>query len=172
MDQATLNILKVFIPQVEGFHPKAVWDYKQYSYGYGTKAPNASATITKEAAFNEMVKVLQQNYNYLKPFIKVPLKPNQWAALLSFAYNTGNANAKNLVSNINKQDTTAVTNQMAKYINAGGKPLEGLKNRRAKEIALYKNNSAIVVGSSIYVLLFMALVVITIINFPKIVSYV
>ena len=34
----------------EGFISKAKWDVKQYSYGYGCRAPSGEATITEPAA--------------------------------------------------------------------------------------------------------------------------
>lgn len=135
-------ILKSFLPSVEGFSAKPIWDFKQWSWGYGTAAGydknnKPLGTITKEQAWIEALKVITKNYNYLKPLIQVNLTGNQWAALLSFAYNLGPGNAKNLVPNINKQDTAALVAQWRRYINAGGIPNQGLKNRREKEIALW-----------------------------------
>lgn len=34
----------------EGFRPTAYWDVKQWTYGYGCKAPGEGATITREEA--------------------------------------------------------------------------------------------------------------------------
>lgn len=34
----------------EGFRSKAYWDVKQYTYGYGTRAPGKDATITEPEA--------------------------------------------------------------------------------------------------------------------------
>lgn len=38
------------IKKDEGFSPKAYWDNKQYTYGYGTKAPDKDSTITESEA--------------------------------------------------------------------------------------------------------------------------
>ena len=48
-------ILLAQLKKDEGFSPKAFWDVKQYTYGYGCLAPNANATITepKAAAYLE-----------------------------------------------------------------------------------------------------------------------
>ncbi|BCS54791.1 hypothetical protein [Geobacter sp. SVR] len=47
MDQTRLlDTLK----QDEGFSSKSYWDKKQWTYGYGCKAPGEGATITREAA--------------------------------------------------------------------------------------------------------------------------
>lgn len=38
------------IKEAEGFRAKAYWDVRQWTYGYGTKAPHAKAQINKEEA--------------------------------------------------------------------------------------------------------------------------
>jgi hypothetical protein len=38
----------------EGFTPVAKWDIKQFSYGYGTKAPHEGATITEPEAARKL----------------------------------------------------------------------------------------------------------------------
>jgi len=43
------NAIK-FIKAWEGFKKNAYWDNNQYSYGYGTVAPNGLATITQTEA--------------------------------------------------------------------------------------------------------------------------
>lgn len=44
------NRLMTTLKQDEGFRAKAYWDLKQFSFGYGCKAPGEGATISKEAA--------------------------------------------------------------------------------------------------------------------------
>lgn len=136
--------LKIFLPSVEGFSAYPVWDYKQWSWGYGTAAgfdqnKKPAGTITKERAWQDSLKLINQHYNYLKPLIKVPLNANQWAALLSFSYNLGSGNADNLVANINSGNEAALFTQWRKYVKAGGVRNQGLVNRREKEIALWKS---------------------------------
>jgi lysozyme len=139
------TILKSFLPQVEGFSATPYWDYKQWSWGYGTKVPgsandpaqNPGGTITREQAIVAAIDHVRNDYLYLKPLISVSLSPNRWAALLSFSYNLGPANADNLVPNINKQDTVALQNQWMSYVHAGGVVLPSLIDRRAKEWSLW-----------------------------------
>lgn len=40
----------------EGFVPRARWDIKQWTYGYGTRAPHKDALITKAEALIELGK--------------------------------------------------------------------------------------------------------------------
>lgn len=44
-----MNVLER-LKKDEGFSPKAKWDVKQFSYGYGCRAPGKDAVITEEEA--------------------------------------------------------------------------------------------------------------------------
>lgn len=138
-----LDVLKTFLPSIEGFSPTPIWDYKQWSWGYGTFAGSdqnhkPAGTITRGQAMTDLLKVVQDHYNYLSPLITRKLSGNQWAALLSFSYNLGKGNADNLVDNINSGDDAALKTQWMKYVNAGGHVNQGLVTRRGKEIALWQ----------------------------------
>lgn len=138
-------ILKYFLPTWEGFSSRPYWDFKQWSWGYGTRVPNSVAdpqikpggTITRADAFTAMMEHIDRDYNDLKKLITVPLTSPQWAALLSFSYNLGVGNADNLVNNINKKDLAALQTQWNAYINAGGVPQDILIRRRAAEWELF-----------------------------------
>lgn len=139
------TVLKKFLPPWEGFSATPYWDFKQWSWGYGTRVPNSvndpavkpPGTITREQAFAAMMLHVDKDYNDLKKLIAVPLSPNQWAALLSFSYNLGVGNADNLVYNINTKNMAALGVQWNKYINAGGVPNDQLIRRRAAEWELF-----------------------------------
>lgn len=132
-----VNKLAAFIPSVEGFAPVSKWDFKQYSWGYGTKAPGPGLPITREKAFSEMLAHLLGDYDTLKPQVTRSLTTNQWAAYLSFAYNEGVGNADNLLTNINSGDNLALAMQWRKYVYAGGVVNQDLVYRREKELALW-----------------------------------
>lgn len=121
------------IPQFEGFSPSSYWDVSRWSIGYGTQAAGPGITITKQQALEDMREVVQANYAYLRPMITRELSPNQWAALMSFAYNLGPGNADNLVDNINSGDDAALGTQWMRYVMAGGVENSALVKRRAKE---------------------------------------
>jgi lysozyme len=133
------SILTSFIPAWEGFRANPYWDVSRYSWGYGTKAPGPTGTITEAQAMQDLLAHVQNDYDYLKPLISVDLNPNQWAALLSFSYNLGPGNADNLVANINKQDWQALEDQWNLYINADGVPNDNLIARRAAEWELFSS---------------------------------
>jgi lysozyme len=130
---AAAELIKGF----ESFRSSPYWDVTRYSWGYGTPAPGRTGYINKQDAERELQGYNIDNYNYLSTLISVPLTINQWAALLSFAYNLGQGNADNLVKNINSQDWEALGIQWNQYINAGGVPLQDLIDRRAAEWQLF-----------------------------------
>ncbi len=131
--QSIFSAAANLIASLEGFVSTSRWDYKQYSWGYGTAAPGPNMTITESQARAEMLTHVQSDYDYLLPLITVSLNTNQWAALLSFAYNEGKGNADNLVANINAQDWPALGEQWLKYVYAGGNYNAGLAARRETE---------------------------------------
>lgn len=134
-----INVLASFIPSVEGFQPHPYWDVSRYSWGYGTKAPGSTGTISREQAFADMLSYLLSDYNLLKGKITRVLNPNQWAALLSFSYNLGNDDAVDMVPYINAGNDAALSNQWMKYVHAGGVVNQNLVERRQKELVLWNS---------------------------------
>lgn len=135
------TILKEFIPQEEGFlsHPK--WDNKQWSWGYGTAAgfdrtKKPEGTITREKAWSDALAYLKHDYDRLISKIHVELTDNQWAALLSFAYNEGIGNANNLIADINSKSSNLETH-IKKYIYSAGVKSNNLIGRRNREWELW-----------------------------------
>jgi len=142
-----INILKTFLPSVEGYSPAPYWDYKQWSWGYGTKVPGSTnspatkptGTINRADALAAAVQHIQNDKNYLDTLITRQLSGKQWAALLSFSYNLGPDDADNLVSNINAGNDTALKNQWLQYVNAGGQYNQALYDRRLKEWQIWSS---------------------------------
>lgn len=132
-----INTLASFIPSVEGFRSTPYWDVSRYSWGYGTKAPGSTGTITREQAFADMLSYLLSDYNLLRDKITRVLTVRQWAALLSFSYNLGNDDAVDIVPYINANDDAALSDQWMKYVHAGGVVNSTLVDRRKKELALW-----------------------------------
>jgi lysozyme len=131
------SITDWLIPEFESFSPTPYWDVSRYSWGYGTPAPGATGTITRQQALPAMRDHITTDYTYLRPLVTRPLKPHQWAAYLSFAYNLGDGNADNLIENINSGDDAALEIQWKKYVKAGGRVSDDLVARRAKEWELW-----------------------------------
>ena len=71
--------------------------------------------------------------------VTVLLNQNQFDALVSLAYNIGTNAFKNstLVKKLNAGDYRGAADQFDVWVNAGGKRMQGLVNRRTKEKALF-----------------------------------
>lgn len=71
--------------------------------------------------------------------VTVALNQNQFDALVSLAYNigTGAFGKSTLVKKLNAGDFKGAADQFNVWINAGGKKMQGLVNRRAREKALF-----------------------------------
>lgn len=134
-----------FLTQWEGFSATPFWDYKQWSWGYGTKVPGSSTnpannpggSITQSQAAQDTVNYLKADYNYLNSRVTTALNPQQWAALLSFSYNEGRAAAVKLIPEINSQSLDTLEQHWKQYVYAGGVVNQGLVNRRNAEWDLF-----------------------------------
>jgi lysozyme len=71
--------------------------------------------------------------------VQVPLSQNQFDALVSFAFNvgTGAFDKSTLLKVLNQGQYDQVPGQLRRWVKAGGKTVDGLVNRREKEIALW-----------------------------------
>jgi len=116
-----------------------------WTIGYGTtKYPNGIRVKKGDTCTLDQAKAYMQND--LKSFeqtvnntVKVPLNQNQFDALVSLAYNIGSTAFKNstLVRQLNEGNYKAAANQFNVWVNAGGKRMQGLVNRRAAERTLF-----------------------------------
>jgi len=73
----------------------------------------------------------------LRALAGAPVTQNQFDALVSFHYNTG-AIARASLTRLHRQgDFAAAAREFGKWVNAGGRRLNGLVRRRAAEAELY-----------------------------------
>lgn len=131
-----------FIANEEGFSPNAYEDYGQTSIGYGTRALPGETTITEAEARVRLAQevsvargsVLSANDRYGYGW-----NSNQIDALTSFTYNLGSGALTQLITadNTGVRTNAEIAEAMNLYINAGGSPLQGLIDRRARESALF-----------------------------------
>ncbi|WP_107327543.1 lysozyme [Agrobacterium pusense] len=80
---------------------------------------------------------LRKFENRVNSLVKVPLTDNQFAVLVSFDFNTGALHKSTLLKKLNAGDYDAVPAELMKWVNAGGKRVQGLVNRRAAEAGLW-----------------------------------
>lgn len=116
-----------------------------WTIGFGTiKYPNGvrvkkGDTCTLEQAKEYMRHDLIEFEYTVNSSVKVPLNQNQFDALVSLAYNIGSSAFKSstLVKKLNTGDYQGAADQFNVWINAGGKRMQGLVNRRDKEKLLF-----------------------------------
>lgn len=116
-----------------------------WTIGYGTtRYPNGQRVSEGDRCTLEQAKAYMQHdlkifEHAVNSAVKVPLKQNQFDALVSLAYNIGVGAFKNstLLKNLNLRNYKEAANQFDVWVNAGGKRLQGLVNRRAIEKKLF-----------------------------------
>lgn len=122
------------VKQFEGFTPKAKWDIKQHSVGYGTRARYPGEEITREEAERRFRDEIQHAGSLVNKF-KYDM-PEPWkAALTSLTFNAGSEWMNSgLGEAVKKEDWNKARNIFLTYNKAEGKTNEGLKNRRIAEM--------------------------------------
>lgn len=95
--------------------------------------------ITKDEAVQLLRTDLMKFCRGVEAIVKVPITDNQFAALVSFAFNAGvmNLTKSTLLRLVNEQQFEAAAPEFAKWNKAGGKALKGLTRRRAAEAQLF-----------------------------------
>lgn len=110
-----------------------------WTIGYGhTSGVHSGQVITQAQADVLLRQDLEKFERYVNSTAYVPitaqLNDNQFAALVSFAFNCGQRNLKRLCAGRN---TAQIAAAMPQYCKAAGRKLPGLVQRRAAEVALF-----------------------------------
>ena len=147
IDQMVVSLFGVDL--ICGFEGKRLAAYDDgvggWTIGFGTTVyPNGikvmkGDTCTEAQAKTYMAHDLKKFEATVNKAVTVQLNQNQFDALVSLAYNIGtNAFSKStLVKKLNANDIRGAADQFDVWVNAGGKRMQGLVNRRAKEKALF-----------------------------------
>lgn len=120
-----------------------------WTIGFGTTVyPNGikvkkGDTCTEAQAKAYMANDLKKFEATVNDAVKAPINQNQFDALVSLAYNIGSSAFKNstLVKKLNAGDIHGAANQFDVWVNAGGKRMQGLSNRRKVEKELFNKPS-------------------------------
>jgi len=109
-------------------------------YENNVKVQMSDAVITKQRA-EDLLKLNADRFAVkVSNIVHKPITQNQFNSLVSFAYNLGSgalASSTLLkLVNINPNDAM-IAKEFLRWNKAGGKPIQGLTNRRIKESALY-----------------------------------
>ena len=143
IDQMVVSLFGIaLICGFEGLRLKAYDDgVGVWTIGFGTTIyPNGirvkkGDTCTEAQAKAYMAYDLKKFESAVSNAVTVPLNQNQFDALVSLTYNIGPSafSKSTLVKKLNAGDIRGVAEQFDAWVNAGGKRMQGLVNRRAKE---------------------------------------
>lgn len=126
----------------EGFAPRASWDYKQHSNGYGTRAQYPGEEISREEAerrFSDEFAKARSSVDAFAPNAPAGVK----GALSSLTYNAGPGWQKSgLGQLIQAGDYAGAKERFLQYNKAGGQTNTGLVNRRQQEAAWFDTDAA------------------------------
>lgn len=114
--------------------------YGNTYYPNGKRVTLLDDAITKEYAFEIFKTIADKFAKRVDDMVTSELTQNQFNALVSFAYNvgTGAFATSTLLKkvNINPNDAT-IRNEFLKWVRANKKVIQGLVNRRNKEVLIY-----------------------------------
>ncbi len=113
--------------------------------GYGHTAAagppvvKAGMKVTKKQAEDILRNDLSKVEQHVQDMVKVDLNDNQFATIVSFVFNCGEANfaKSSLLKKLNKGDYASVPTELMKWTKANGVQVQGLANRRAAEAGLW-----------------------------------
>jgi lysozyme len=135
------------IKKFEGYKDKAYQDVKGiWTIGFGlTQYPNGlkvqpGDTITPEQGEKYFQQTLQKFAQGVEDSIKTKVNNNQFAALVSLAYNIGLTAFKNstLLKLVNENpNNPSIQTEFMKWVYSNGKKVQGLVTRRTTESKLY-----------------------------------
>lgn len=137
-----------FIKQYEGFCKYAIWDYGQYSIGYGTRCdpddyPNGITEEEADYLLRKMLSDFEKVVERIENKRGVKFTQSQFDALVSFSFNLGeqwigNSKIYQYVMGASYTESEFV-NAMGSWASAGGSILTNLMRRRMDEANMYLN---------------------------------
>lgn len=135
------------IKEFEGFRGKRyLCPANKPTIGYGhvivdsERATLWGADLTEEQATKLLMKDLVRFEDAVLAMVAVPLTQGQFDALVSFAYNLGEAKLRSstLLKLLNAGDYDGARKQINRWVYSNGKKLEGLIRRRARETEMFQ----------------------------------
>lgn len=95
--------------------------------------------LTEQQCWDLLDQDLDQAEKAVSDAVTVPLNQNQFDALVSFVFNvgTGAFHGSTLLKLLNQRQYNQVPAQLRRWIRDNGKVVQGLVNRREKEIVLW-----------------------------------
>lgn len=114
--------------------------------GYGATGPDIRMGMvwTQEQADARLVEDLARFADGVERLVEVDLSDNQFAAIVSFAFNVGLGALRDstLLRKLNAGDYLGAADQLPRWARAGGRIMPGLSRRRLAERALFLDEGA------------------------------
>jgi len=143
------NILVPFLARWEGCRLEAYRDTGGvWTIGHGHTGPGIKAGLvwTQQQADDALVKDLEEARQVVYAGVRAAvidlLSDHQYAALLSFAYNTGAPRTSTIWKLLNAGAPEGVPRQLMRWVNDNGVVVAGLANRRRAEVQLWNTRGA------------------------------
>ena len=150
MEQEINKAIELAVPIIKHFEGCHLYAYlcpaNVATIAYGaTRYPNGKRVtiddpdVTQQEAERILEHDLQKFAYGVLRLIKVKLEPHEHAALISFSYNLGlgNLQSSTLRTKLNRDERIAASNELPKWVRAGGRKLRGLVLRREAERELF-----------------------------------
>ena len=131
-------VLKAYVDPATGGEPITI-GYGTTIYPNGVKVKMGDKCTVEEATAY-LVSDINKFADRVKPLIKKNINHNQFAALVSFAYNVGvgNLSKSTLLKLVNQNPADkSIELEFLKWNKAAGKVMNGLTRRRQAEAKLY-----------------------------------
>lgn len=144
VDNKGLDLIKQF----EGFSSKPYLDsvgVPTIGYGFtyypdGKRVTINDYSISEEHATTLLAEIIKPYEIGVDSMTRDDITQNQFNALVSFAYNLGlkSLQGSTLLKKVNRNpNDKTIKDEFLKWVNSGGKKLQGLVNRRNKEAEVY-----------------------------------
>ena len=97
--------------------------------------------LTRKQVIDLLGQDLRRFEEVINERVRVDLKQTQFDALVSFSFNVGGYAFRNstLLKLLNQGKYNEVPNQLRRWVYSGGQKVQGLANRREKEIELWSS---------------------------------
>ena len=137
----------MLLKELEGFRKESYLDTGGvWTIGYGTtrvegKPVEAGLTCTEAQAQQWLSNDIAWAQTAVNKLVKVPLKQGMFDALVSFVYNVGEEQFRRstLLRLLNLNQHIEAGKQLLRWKYDNGKVINGLINRRVKELAMYNS---------------------------------
>lgn len=138
INQAGLDLIKSF----EGCKLQSYQDVVGiWTIGYGAIGPEVVKGLkwTQQQADDRLKKDVAKFEASVQSALTKPVNPNQFSALVCFAYNVGAGSLKTstLLKKLNANDPKGAAEEFIRWNKAGGKEVAGLTRRRLAERDLF-----------------------------------